>query len=142
MDIDDVGADGGREFLRDRLDELFADRHLTNRKVADALRVAGCQISKVYVSQLRSGARSNPSATMVSALAAYFEVPRDYFFATRWSDERDRVQSVDHDAALVDGLPESGLKKLLTSAIGLSGSQLRLLEALATELGRAERRPG
>ncbi|MDN3459865.1 helix-turn-helix transcriptional regulator [Rhodococcus sp. APC 3903] len=140
MDIYDFRANDCGDTFQVRLNELFAaaGRRLTNREVAAAIRTHGCQISEVYVSQLRAGARRNPSEQVLSALAAYFEVPQDFFFATRWSSGG--VQAHDHDAALVDSLSTSRLKRFLTLAVGLSGRNLRLLETVAVELSDAERR--
>ncbi|GAA4730090.1 helix-turn-helix domain-containing protein [Phytohabitans rumicis] len=52
----------------------------TAQEVADAIRDAGTDISKGYISLLRNGERSNPTMTIVQAIANFFQVPPAYFF--------------------------------------------------------------
>src|SRR3546814_11740112 len=70
----------------ERLNKLFDSVHPpgrkphTNAEVAAALIEDGHQISKPYISQLRSGQRTNPSDETVAAFARFFKVQPDYFF--------------------------------------------------------------
>lgn len=65
----------------------------------------GCQISTAYISQLRTGARSNPSDDVVASLAKHSGVPTGYFFTTPWHGERDTA--CNEDAKTVAGLNDS-----------------------------------
>jgi len=51
----------------------------TAAEVCAALRVAGIAMSAPYLSQLRSGARTNPSEAAMTALANFFRIPPGYF---------------------------------------------------------------
>ncbi|MFE5790802.1 hypothetical protein [Rhodococcus erythropolis] len=140
LDICVFEDEDDQDAFRIRLNALFAasDRDLTNREVADAIRAKGCKLSEVYLSQLRSGARKNPSNDVLSSLAEYFELPHANLFVTRVSEERDRLRAWNHDAAVIAGLSESNLKRILTLAIGLSESKLLMLETMAMDLAKAE----
>jgi len=79
-------AAGSRSFA-DRLNRLFeaiqpAGRGTpyTNKEVAAAVRANGGSISDVYVWQLRTGRRDNPTKDHIEALAAFFGVGAAYFF--------------------------------------------------------------
>ncbi|MDQ6673025.1 MAG: XRE family transcriptional regulator, partial [Chloroflexota bacterium] len=53
----------------------------TYREVAEGIRGLGfAPISATYVWQLRTGHRSNPTMKHVEGLAAFFDVPVNYFF--------------------------------------------------------------
>jgi len=68
--------------FKDRLNALYPATapRLTNAQVVEALSQRGCKISTPYLSQLRSGVRTNPSEQVVLALADYFGVAAEYFF--------------------------------------------------------------
>ena len=72
--------------LAARLNALFEDypnpatgKPWTNEEAAAAITAAGTPLSAPYLSQLRTGARQNPSARHMFALARLFGVPTDYF---------------------------------------------------------------
>lgn len=69
--------------FNDRLNSLFetADFHVTNAMVVRGMTEFGCRISTPYLSQLRTGVRTNPSPEVVAALAHFFNVHPDYFYA-------------------------------------------------------------
>src|SRR3954466_15817155 len=79
--------------LADRLDLLFrtvppADRGpYSNKEVAAAIRERGGSISDVYIWQLRTGRRTNPTKDHLEALAEFFDVDPAYFFDRRQSEE-------------------------------------------------------
>ncbi|MFE0591643.1 helix-turn-helix domain-containing protein [Micromonospora echinospora] len=79
-------AEGGTSFA-DRLNLLFetirpAGREAphSNKDVAGAIRAAGGSISDVYIWQLRTGRRTNPTKEHIEALAQFFGVSPAYFF--------------------------------------------------------------
>ncbi len=88
----------------ERLNKLFDSVHPpgrkphTNAEVAAALIEDGHQISKPYISQLRSGQRTNPSDETVAAFARFFKVKPDYFFNDIYAAK------IDHDLELLSQL--------------------------------------
>lgn len=58
-------------------------QRLTNKELSDWLAESGCEVSKTYLSQLRSGARTNPSTRLMEHLVGFFGVAPDYFTAPR-----------------------------------------------------------
>ncbi|WCT05971.1 helix-turn-helix domain-containing protein [Rhodococcus qingshengii] len=126
--------------FRVRLNELFArsSRRLTNKAVVNGMAAHGCPISTPYLSQLRTGVRDSPSDDVVMALARYFDVSPGYFFSIPWSGDREGVCG--EDERVVACLDDSDLKKLLSTANGLSSKSLDLLADVATKLRAAEAR--
>ncbi|WP_326553491.1 helix-turn-helix domain-containing protein [Micromonospora sp. NBC_01813] len=82
--------------LADRLNLLFetvrpAGRDpYTSREAADAIRDRGGSISDVYIWQLRTGRRTNPTKEHLESLADFFDVDPAYFFDRRRSGEIER----------------------------------------------------
>ncbi|MFI8569323.1 helix-turn-helix domain-containing protein [Rhodococcus sp. NPDC078407] len=124
-----------------RLNHLFSTIHPpgrkphTNAEVADALALRGRNISKPYISQLRSGQRTNPSTDTVTALAAFFKVKPDYFFDDIYADK------VDHDLELLTQLKGYGLRRLSARAFDLSEESQNLLSSMAEKLRVSEGLP-
>ncbi len=124
-----------------RLNKLFSIVHPpgrrphTNAEVADALAGNGHQISKPYISQLRSGQRNNPSDETVAALARFFKVKPDYFFNDIYAAK------VDHDLELLAQLKGYGLRRLSTRAFDLSEESQNLLSSMAEKLRASEGLP-
>jgi len=79
--------------LAERLNLLFANVHpadrgpWTNREVAAAIRQRGGSISDVYLWQLRTGRRTNPTRQCMQELADVFDIDPAYFFDARQSGE-------------------------------------------------------
>ncbi|MDJ0393356.1 helix-turn-helix domain-containing protein [Rhodococcus sp. G-MC3] len=124
-----------------RLNSLFNAVHPPGRKphtnadVADALAETGHQISKPYISQLRSGQRTNPSDETVAALARYFKVKPDYFFNDIYAAK------IDNDLELVTRLQGYGLRRLSARAFDLSEESQNLLSSMAEKLRASEGLP-
>lgn len=124
-----------------RLNRLFDTVHPpgrqphTNAEVAAALTAAGHPIAKPYLSQLRSGRRTNPSDEMVMALAKFFKVKPDYFFNENYADR------IDHDYELLASLQGYGLRRLSSRAFDLSEESADLLTAMAEKLRASEGLP-
>lgn len=125
----------------ERLNTLFSTVHPpgrkphTNAEVADALAAHGHQISKPYISQLRSGQRTNPSDETVAALARFFKVKPDYFFNDIYAAK------VDHDLELLTQLQGYGLRRLSSRAFDLSEESQNLLCSMAEKLRASEGLP-
>lgn len=125
----------------DRLNRLFETVHPperkphTNSEVAAALAAEGHQISKPYISQLRSGQRTNPSDETVAAFAKFFKIKPDYFFNDIYAAK------VDHDLDLLSQLQGYALRKLSARAFDLSEESQGLLTAMAERLRISEGLP-
>ncbi|WP_280393626.1 hypothetical protein [Nocardia brasiliensis] len=81
--MDSEGTRGAESDFARQLNALFEQwqsdhgRLLTNREVADLATADGYPMSSSYLSQLRSGARDNPSTTVLSGLARVFHLCQD-----------------------------------------------------------------
>jgi transcriptional regulator with XRE-family HTH domain len=85
-EVDVTGALRGSSFA-DKLNRLFATVHpasrgtpYSNKEAAAAIREAGGSISDVYIWQLRTSRRTNPTKEHIEALAGFFGVNPAYFF--------------------------------------------------------------
>lgn len=105
---------------------------MTNRALAFRVTQAGHPVSATYLSQLRSGNRDNPSRALVETVARVLAVE-----LTRFNDggPGDPVPGDDLVSAAVD---DPALRRLLTTAAGLSASSIELLSDLAAKLRLAE----
>lgn len=87
--------------VAEKLNRLFevlhpaGSRPLNNRELASRVKEQGGSISQTYISQLRSGARDNPTLEHLIGIAAAFGVPAGYFtdpeVADRVDAELDRL---------------------------------------------------
>ena len=125
-----MGAQPGRNgFLAERLDRLFAAVHPADRSpyllrevVAAVNESAGEDLLSVpYLSQLRRGERTEPSAAIVVGLARFFGVSPDYFFSDYSSTEADEHLEV--AAAMRD----HAVRQVALRAAGLSPGALRAI---------------
>ncbi|MFQ6396120.1 helix-turn-helix domain-containing protein [Nocardia sp. KC 131] len=125
----------------ERLNKLFDTVHPpgrpphTSAEVAAALAVAGRPISKPYLSQLRSGQRTNPSNDTVAALAKFFKVRPDYFTDDVYAAK------IDHDLDLLSQLRGYELRRLSSRAFDLSEESQNLLTSMADKLRTSEGLP-
>lgn len=91
-----TGDGSGGVTLADKLNLLFQTVHpgdrqsYTAREVADAIRARGGSISDVYIWQLRTGRRTNPTKEHLQSLADFFDVDPAYFFDRRRAEEIQR----------------------------------------------------
>jgi len=107
--------------FRERLNRLFAIVHppdrgpYTNQEVARLLRErGGPTLSHVYLWQLRTGQRDNPTRRHLQALAEFFGVPVAYFF------DSDTVTKIDAELEFVRQLRERGVQRVALRTAGLS----------------------
>ncbi|MGV9840355.1 SDR family oxidoreductase [Nocardia niigatensis] len=116
-----------------RLNGLLTQRaqshgtRLSNQALAHALSEGGHRVSVPYLCQLRRGRRENPSPALTAALTRFFEVDPDYF-------EHEPTPDQPSNNALIAALTTPGLRRLLTTAEGLSPAALHLLDHLAGTL--------
>ena len=116
--------------FNDRLNSLFetADFHVTNAMVVRGMTEFGCRISTPYLSQLRTGVRTNPSPEVVAALAHFFNVHPDYFYAP--SDHTPpAISGGEADLSLLEQLHNVRLRNLTSRVVDLSPSSQDLLES-------------
>jgi transcriptional regulator with XRE-family HTH domain len=108
-----------------QLNALFSSSKvgLTNLDVAREVRRRGCPLSTPYLSQLRTGVRTNPSNLVVDALADYFNVSPDFFFDP-------------HGSEVLGKLASPGLRRLLSACVGLSDLSMELLVEISDHLRR------
>lgn len=96
-----VSGSGRPRTVAEKLNRLFevlhpaGSRPLKNRELASRVKEHGGSISETYISQLRSGARDNPTLEHLIGIAAAFGVPAGYFtdpeVADRVDAELDRL---------------------------------------------------
>ncbi|MER5869697.1 helix-turn-helix domain-containing protein [Streptomyces sp. NPDC002044] len=122
---------GDRPLLAVRLDDLFKTvrpkgRHWTNAEVAEELKRANPELKAggVYLSQLRTGKRANPSPDLLGALARFFGVSVAYFF-----DEK-VAESVIGELAAVEALRQSGVRAVAMRAAGMKKENLQAITAI------------
>jgi len=65
----------------------------TSAEVIAALKAEGVTMSAPYLSQLRSGNRTNPSSTTMSALANFFRIKPAYFTDDEYYEKLDEELS-------------------------------------------------
>jgi transcriptional regulator with XRE-family HTH domain len=124
--------------FEERLNALFEAVHppgrgpYTNKEAAELLGArTGASISHVYLWQLRTGRRDNPTRRHLEALADFFGVPVAYFF------DDAAAEKVTAELAFVQRLRESGVQRVAMRAAGLSPQSMD--EILKTvELLRAQ----
>ncbi|WP_156725562.1 helix-turn-helix domain-containing protein [Streptomyces apocyni] len=120
-----------RPLLAARLDDLFKTirpkgRHWTNAEVAEELKRTNpeLKVGGVYLSQLRSGKRSNPSPDLLAALARFFGVSVAYFF------DEEVAQSVLGEVAAIEALRQAGVRSVAMRAAGMKKENLQAITAI------------
>jgi transcriptional regulator with XRE-family HTH domain len=99
----------------------------SNEEVAAACQSAtGESFSRVYLWQLRTGRRDNPTKRHLEALAAFFQVPAAYFF------DDDQSAVIQNELELLAALRDSTVRQVALRAVTLSpegtASVLRMIE--------------
>lgn len=122
-----------------RLDHLFNMVHPPGRgphslnEVVRAINEEGiAKISPSYLSQLRTGRATNPSAAHVAALARFFHVRIDYFFDDAYAD------ALDQDLENLAALRDAGVRRIATRTFDLSPDSRDTVSSLIESLRRAE----
>jgi ESX-1-secreted protein regulator len=104
----------------------------TSAEVIAALKAEGITMSAPYLSQLRSGNRTNPSAATMAALANFFRIKPAYFT----NDEY--FEKLDQELTLLAEMRDDGLRRIAARTVGLSPEAKEDLVARAEELRRKE----
>ncbi|MGW7552656.1 XRE family transcriptional regulator [Streptomyces rimosus] len=108
-----------RPKLAVRLDNLFKTvrpkgKHWTNAEVAEELKQANpdLRVGGVYLSQLRTGKRSNPSPDLLAALARFV------------------AESVLSQVAAIEALRQAGVRSVAMRAAGMKKENLQAITAI------------
>jgi transcriptional regulator with XRE-family HTH domain len=89
-------------------------------------------MSAPYLSQLRSGNRTNPSAATMAALANFFRIKPAYF------TDDDYYEKLDKELTWLASMRDEGVRRIAARTVGLSPQAQEDLAAKAEELRRRE----
>ena len=104
----------------------------TSAEVIAALKAEGVTMSAPYLSQLRSGNRTNPSAATMAALANFFRIKPAYFTDDEYYERLDR------ELSWLADMRDEGVRRIAARTVGLSPEAKEDLVARADELRRQE----
>jgi transcriptional regulator with XRE-family HTH domain len=125
----------------DRLTRLFDTVYPPGRgphtaaEVIAALKAEGVAMSAPYLSQLRSGNRTNPSIATITALANFFRIPPDYFL------DDDYFEQLDAELTWLSDMRDETVRRIASRTVGLSPAAQQDLVRAADELRRRENLP-
>jgi transcriptional regulator with XRE-family HTH domain len=105
----------------------------TSAEVIAALKAEGITMSAPYLSQLRSGNRTNPSVATMAALANFFRIKPAYF------TDDEYYEKLDSELAWLATMRDDGVRRIATRTLGLSAQAQQNLVERVDELRRAER---
>jgi transcriptional regulator with XRE-family HTH domain len=104
----------------------------TSAEVIAALKAEGITMSAPYLSQLRSGNRTNPSAATMAALANFFRIKPAYF------TDDEYFGKLDQELSLLAEMRDEGVRRIAARTVGLSPEAKEDLVTRAEELRRRE----
>jgi transcriptional regulator with XRE-family HTH domain len=104
----------------------------TSAEVIAALKAEGVTMSAPYLSQLRSGNRTNPSAATMAALANFFRVKSAYF------TDDEYYEKLDTELEWLAIMRDEGVRRIAIRVDGLSPEAQQDLVERVDELRRAE----
>jgi transcriptional regulator with XRE-family HTH domain len=104
----------------------------TSAEVIAALKAEGITMSAPYLSQLRSGNRTNPSTATMVALANYFRIKSAYFTDDEYYDKLDK------ELAWLATTRDDNVRRIAVRAAELSPEAQREVVDRVNELRRAE----
>lgn len=105
----------------------------TSAEVIAALKAEGITMSAPYLSQLRSGNRTNPSSATMAALANFFRIKPAYF------TDDEYYEKLDAELAWLASMRDDGVRRIAVAASGLSAQAQRDVVERVNELRRVER---
>lgn len=105
----------------------------TSAEVIAALKSEGITMSAPYLSQLRSGNRTNPSAATMAALANFFRIQPEYF------TDDEYYENLDEELTWLAAVRQDGVRNIALAAAELSPEAKQELMERADELRNAER---
>lgn len=134
-----VDVTEGLPHLADRLNDLFAKvprpdgkAPYSNEAVAEALTQQGVSVTGVYLSQMRTGRKANPSARLLHGLAKHFGVPVTYFF------DDDEAESVRAQLDALAGVRDARIEGIMTRTQGVSEANLANITAIIESIRKLE----
>jgi transcriptional regulator with XRE-family HTH domain len=104
----------------------------TSAEVIAALKAEGITMSAPYLSQLRSGNRTNPSAATMAALANFFRIKPAYF------TDDEYFERLNQELTWLAEMRDEGVRRIAARTVGLSPEAKEDLVARAEELRRKE----
>ena len=104
----------------------------TSAEVIAALKAEGITMSAPYLSQLRSGNRTNPSAATMAALANFFRIKPAYF------TDDEYFEKLDQELTWLADMRDEGVRRIAARTVGLSAQSKEDLVTRAEELRRKE----
>ncbi|MET9258852.1 helix-turn-helix domain-containing protein [Amycolatopsis sp. NPDC004079] len=139
---EDIQPADARPTLASRLDDLFRTvrpqgRHWTNAEVAAELKRASpeLKVGAVYLSQLRTGKRTNPSQELLAALAKFFGVSVAYFF------DDEVAGSVLSELAAVEAMRQAGVRAVAMRAAGMREENLQAITTIMDQYRKMQGLP-
>jgi transcriptional regulator with XRE-family HTH domain len=105
----------------------------TSAEVIAALKSEGITMSAPYLSQLRSGNRTNPSLATMAALANFFRIKSAYF------TDDDYYAKLDKELSWLSTMRDEGVRRIAVRSFGLSAQAQQNLVDRVDELRRAEK---
>jgi len=104
----------------------------TSAEVIAALKAEGITMSAPYLSQLRSGNRTNPSTATMAALANFFRIKAAYF------TDDEYYEKLDKELSWLSTMRDDAVRRIALGAAELSAEgQLDIVERV-NELRRKE----
>jgi transcriptional regulator with XRE-family HTH domain len=104
----------------------------TSAEVISALKAEGITMSAPYLSQLRSGNRTNPSTATMAALANFFRIKPAFF------TDDEYYEKLDAELSWLASLRDEPIRRIATRAVGLSAGAHQEILARLDELRRNE----
>jgi transcriptional regulator with XRE-family HTH domain len=105
----------------------------TSAEVIGALKAEGVTMSAPYLSQLRSGNRTNPSSTTMTALANFFRIKPEYF------TDDEYYEKLDKELTWLAAMRDEGVRRIASRTVGLSPEAQQDVVEKVDELRRRER---
>jgi transcriptional regulator with XRE-family HTH domain len=105
----------------------------TSAEVIAALKAEGITMSAPYLSQLRSGNRTNPSSATMAALANFFRIKAAYF------TDDDYYEKLDKELSWLSTMRDDGVRRIAVRTLGLSPQAQQNIVERVDELRRAEK---
>jgi ESX-1-secreted protein regulator len=104
----------------------------TSAEVIAALKAEGITMSAPYLSQLRSGNRTNPSSATMAALANFFRIKPAYFTDDEYYEKLDR------ELSWLAIMRNESIRRIAIGASGLSPEAQQDIAQRVEELRRKE----
>jgi len=104
----------------------------TSAEVIAALKSEGITMSAPYLSQLRSGNRTNPSAATMAALANFFRIKPAYF------TDDEYYEKLDKELTWLANMRDEGVRRIAARTVGLSVEAQQDIVLKVDELRRRE----